>query len=772
MSIGIRLGVESSEVRIARTEVKGLKEDLRGVSRSEPIHVGEGLDESAEHLREISKEITKLRRIGDAGSKKGFLDIEQFKQASNLSGEIRKNFDSYRESLSRAEAQLEKLVTRRNELKRIEQTSWRKSEREDAAKEGKSIDAKIDSLSRQLDKRARSEEKLSRQARDEASRIDRLGTTPMSQRLPFKKALGYGAALMGGMSALGFAQDSIQKAIAAQTVSADISQRGGTDLLRPSTLGYTPQESLTLADTLNRGTGAKGESLNAQSELAKTFARAMGTEVQRIGGYMASIYQPTGSDERRYERHLREIAGAVNQGGWEGRIDQFMEQNQQLIKSVSMMRGGAPLTSDEMSRLTKMQSSIWSHAGLAGQGESGVQLMDRLEQGIVRGGSGPGQQMFIMNALKGNVTSAQDYWDYVGLREEGLLGASGDPEKQRGNLEQIMRHSYEQFGAAEDGSLNVAGLFNLRNTFGLTQRQTEMLDELYRKGAFDYGSDSYKEAITEVRQVASLEEDAAGRMATKGGQHQRTVAGVEDVKVEVGTILMPLIDKFKDSLTESINEIRGGRTGMALIKAIEDNPIGQLMVGSLIVGGAGAVTRKTSDTAKDIVVGTGVGYAATKFGPKTILRALTNVFGKGVLASPYLAPLVDLVNPDEAGQGSYIGSVEDQLRRGDEGNERWENDPSVLHPIPARPGVKNKESRKVHRYEHKVTETGAPVPQPMPERGGSVRRYEIPQKGEGGSGVRESAAPQEVRVRIETTLDERAKEAGLDYNVTVEGADH
>ncbi len=771
MSIGIRLGVESSEVRVARTEVKGLKDDLRGVSRSEPIHIGEGLDESAEYLRQISKEITKLRRIGDAGSKKGFLDIEQFKQASNLSGEIRKNFDSYRESLSRAEAQLEKLVTRRNELKRIEQTAWRKSEREDAAKELKTVDSKIERLSRQLDKRVFTEERLAKQARDEAARIDRMGTTPMSQRLPFKKALGYGAALLGGMSVLGFAQDSISKAIAAQTTAADISQRGGTDLLRPSTLGYTPQESLTLTDTLNRGTGAKGESLNAQTELAKTFARAMGTEVQSIGGYMASIYQPTGADERRYERHLREIAGAVKEGGWEGRIDQFMEQNQQLIKSVSMMRGGAPLTSEEVSRLTKMQSSIWSYAGLAGQGESGVQLMDRLEQGIVRGGSGPGQQMFIMNALAGNVTSARDYWDYVGLREEGLLGASGDPERQRGNLEQIMRHSYEQFGAAEDGSLNVAGLFNLRNTFGLTKRQTEMIDDLYRQGAFAYGSDNYKEAITEVRQVASLEEDAASRMATKGGEHEMTVAGLDDLKVEVGSILMPLIDKFKASLTDSVGEIRDGNFVKAFIKSVEDNPIGKLMVGSLVLGGGMNLVGGAGGFAGGAAGGAGVTALAKTQAGRTALRNIGKILGTGAKTSPIWAPVADLMFPDEVDERSYI-SEEDQLRKGAEGVEFWRNNPgAILHPIPKRPSHKE----GVQRYKPATDRNGDPVRHPLPQRreeGDSVRRYEIPQKEAGGGGARETAPPQEVRVRIETTLDERAREAGLDYNVTVEGADH
>lgn len=543
MSIGISLNVDAQQVKSAKREVDFLNKALKETEKQEVAPGGkEGTKDYSEIVKKLAEDIRRLKSISTAGDRQGgLLNKNQFAEVEKLAARIGKNFGSYSLDLARSREELGKLLRERENLEKVGRGG--KYESLDAFRLRKE---RLGTLKDEIGRRESEVASLGKhegrvgmlrgQAKETGEAIAGFGTMP-GQGLPIKKALGIGAALMGGMSLLGFLNDSMAKAVAFGAGNADLTRRGG-QVGNRSSYGFSPLESLQIADTLNRTTGFRGAGLDRSSELIKMFSRGQGLSEDSVAGYAGGIYQATGLTAPLFEKHMERLRAAFVKGGVGGRAEEFLNLNQRILSRIAQGTGGE-LASRELQWVTALQSGLWSMPGMTGKGEMGADLISRLDQGIRSGGKSPGEQLFLFRALGGgNIRSVDDYYDYTRSKEKGI----SDPKA----LRSVYDLAQGEFGTDEKGGLSTTARLSLMSMFGLTTRQADMLSDMGAKGMFD------EQSMRKFAEASgSLKGDAEGAMGLPGNVHRQIVADVEELKLLIGEGVLPAVDLLKGGLTSA-----------------------------------------------------------------------------------------------------------------------------------------------------------------------------------------------------------------------------
>lgn len=544
MSLGIRLNVDSSEVKIARQDIQGLSVDMKDLDRVKDINLGvDNMDQAGQVLSELSKSITQLKNIASSGQKSGgMLRVDQFQQAAKLSKAIKEDFESYRTILSQAENRLEGLVSKRAALKKAQEGEYRQSVRKERDKEISQVGREIERLTKALDKANFRAERMERTSSESANAIEGFGTIGAG-RASLKKAFGAGVALMGGFSALRFASDSLAKTVSFDETEAALMMRGAGRRSRTGAYRFTALQGLEMANSLNISTGAGGADLDRELVLAQLFARGRGISGVESAGYLGGLYQSTRMGPERFEKHLKQITKAIEENGVGGLTRTYLQQNTQFLAMLSETRGGAPLSEGEVSRANALQASLWS-MGVMGQGESGSNLLNILHHTLTRGGSGPLSRMFHFNAL-GGASNIEEYIKLIEQREQGLTGMAVVGGKKMTNLEAYIEHARRRFGTREDGSLSAAGRLFLKQDTGLPMATVNrVVDEL----APGFSAAQLKEFMAGEGDKDLLGKGFERYAGTRGAQTAGIVKEVEDLKLALGDELIPVVNETKGSI--------------------------------------------------------------------------------------------------------------------------------------------------------------------------------------------------------------------------------
>ena len=554
-TMGIRLGVDWSQVKTAKSHVDDLNKSLLGTGKRD-INLLPDMEASNEILKEVAKEITKIRSIASKGEKSGgILSKRDLKEAEKLAKDIGKDFKSYEKSLDSVADKLDGLISKRRQLQNMRDKSWRKSEQKELDGQISEINRKIATASKFFDKHGVKSGALQRQFDDAYGSIGGMRAPIPGQGLG-KKAMKYGLALAGGASVYAMATDAMGRAVGYNSGMSKLEMQHNAAMVRAlnngrATMGYGAMEHLEIAGRVSGGTGFTNYGLVSAIEDIKRFSRGAGVDADITSGHAAATYQATGLRSAEYTHLLKEIKGALKEGDIRGRSETFMSNNQSMIQQISAGRGGAAMSSGDMTRLTDMQLMFWTRAGVMGQGQSGLNLMSKLDSGIRSGGGGdPNKEMFMMNALAGgNIRGIDDYVKYLKVKDKGLLGS----DTSDSNLNKVMDYTAKRFGKNKDGGLSSYGLINLMESFGLTIDQAQMMSDLYGRG--ELTSKNLKKRGAELIDGSDYEEDQNRYLSTKGGQHSQLLAEIEDLKIALGEPLVDAIDGFKEVMVDAAKVI-------------------------------------------------------------------------------------------------------------------------------------------------------------------------------------------------------------------------
>lgn len=592
MALGFKLGVDYSEASKARKELADLNSSMNSLTQGKPIDFGGGLEGASEALKHINQQVKHLQGLAKSGERqKGLLRVDQFKEASRLSKDIKGTFDSYYKSLATAENQLDRLISKRRKLISVREETKGFTSRREITGDIKSVDQEIKKLTEQLDKRFVRESRLTSQTQQATGRIGGMKQVGEGGGLGgmlgggLKKAGGLGLALAGGFSIYNFIKDSISKEAEFATVEANLLMRGGKPK-REGSYGYTPLQAAKETDVINKATGLMGDELNKVVKNVKLFARGRGASGSQVGGYVSEVYQATGFGYKGFKKLLKELTLSVKSGGVGGRVEEFLNTNRQIVTQLSRGVGGAELSPKTISQITDFQTRLWKQGGEIGRGESGARIMTALDQGIRGGGGTQGQQMFMYNAISGGgVKNFSDYYDFLGMQEQGMWGTD---KEGRSNIEKIMGRTAERFGTTEEGEISKVGRLNLMKMFSLTTKQVDLLSGMFKEGKFkDLGET--KKAVEAI----DLKKDADKFMQTTGGRHLGVKADIDTLKLKIGKDLVPSIDKLKDriiSLEQTIEERYSAAPG-------PQKPLGKRFE-NIMGGGGYAATREVDQVSR------------------------------------------------------------------------------------------------------------------------------------------------------------------------------
>jgi hypothetical protein len=540
VTIGIGINIDTQPIKSARREVDFLNKSLKETENIDLAPGGkEGAQDYSEMVKRLAEDIRRLKAISASGDRQGgLLNKHQFAEAEKISKRVGENFQAYTKDLSRARDELSKLVRERESLEKIGRSGayesvdafTRRQERLGVLRgQTESRESELASLSKHEGRMGT----LHGRAGEAGEAISGFGAMA-GGGASLKKALGVGAALLGGMTAMGFLNDAMAKAVAFGGGDADLARRGG-GVGNRSSYGFTPIEALQISDSLNRSTGLRGADLDRSSEMVKMFARGQGLSDSTVSGYMGGIHQATGLTAPLFERHLERLRAAVEKGGIGGRSEEFLRLNQQILGRISQGVGGE-MSERELKWVTSLQSGLWSMPGMAGKGDMGADLLSRLDQGIRGGGGTPGQQLFLYRALQGDgVHNIDDYYKLVSRREKGIA----DPE----NLRDIYNLASSTYGTDKNGRMSTVGKLSVMSMFGLNTRQANMFADMGAGGMFDERS-----MRRFLESGGSGKEDADAAMGLPGNVHRQVVADIEELKTIIGEGVLPAVDQLKGGL--------------------------------------------------------------------------------------------------------------------------------------------------------------------------------------------------------------------------------
>jgi len=392
-----------------------------------------------------------------------------------------------------------------------------------------------------------------RQRREEAEHLDginrRLSRGPLGRAGNF---LGRTAAFAGGGLAglvVGAALRGYQNYTAYQQAlgpTIGLGGRGGREAARAGrgkggNLGFNIMERAQLIPAMARSTGVVSPRAMMQGmratgmeagEVAEIFGaiRQGGTQfagtADVFGGKKDRTVQLKGQGSREFSKM---IAAGMFSGLEKARLPEFMSGIAQLMKVQGTMAAGT-VTGGDFAKL----GAVFGRTGLEGmKGARGMELMSKLQQGILAPGGGESGMAFMRQAMGfGKPGGGASFYEAEKRREKGLSGE---------NFGRVMGELKSQYGGGQDAALK------MRELFGVSLKQAETLMKIYDSDKTM--EEKEKEAQKVMEESKSLEQKSYEEMK-KAGTNLTKQAALFDDSVKIGSETKGYIEGIEKAIMD------------------------------------------------------------------------------------------------------------------------------------------------------------------------------------------------------------------------------
>jgi hypothetical protein len=300
-------------------------------------------------------------------------------------------------------------------------------------------------------------------------------------------------------------------------------------------LGFNIMERAQLMPMMGRATGVisprammtamRSTGMDA-GEVGSMFSaiRQGGTQFEGQGDIMnaqgkTETKQFKGQGRREFERIM---AAGMASGIEKARLPEFFHgvttlmQKQQEI-SAGQVGGG------DFARI----AALLGRSGQAGfQGQRGMNIMGKLQQGILQPGGGDAGRAFMQQAMGfGRPGGGTGFYEAEKEREKGLTSD---------NFTKVMDELQRQYGTGQDAALK------MRELFGVSLTQAEELIKISQTGNQDLQS------VDKIMEASKTLEEQSLEAMKKAGTNLARLAGKFDKSVTTGTKAAKLIEKIED----------------------------------------------------------------------------------------------------------------------------------------------------------------------------------------------------------------------------------
>jgi hypothetical protein len=540
MTIGIGINVDARQVKDARKAIEDLNGAMVQTQEQPVVPGGAHLEEVSAQIKRITADINRLRTIASTGEKRGgILDKQQFTEVEKLTRRLRENLGVYTKDLHGAREEMRQLVAEKERLVAVGSSGKYESPGAGMVRLNriKEIEGDIAGREGEMAGRNKLDRRLHPTLRTGSEATDAISTYGVAAvggggKAALGKGLAIGAALLGGMSIMGFISDSMAKSYAFGGTDADLQRRGAGDLrTNAGRYGYTPMEHLGIADALNHTGNLRGAGLDSALETVKAFSRGRGFDADNTANYMGTMGAYTGRGGKELTAGMEKLRGAIVKSDAGGRGEEFMNRNLQLLSRIAEGRGGA-IDGKGADFITALQAAFWAGGSPVGKGQSGQNMVGAMDEMIRSGGGGShGAQLMMWQALGGdNIRTSEDYWKY----KERLGEGAGNPD----NVSAFYNYAKKLYG--DDPAMLKVALSSMMP--GLAPAQINEITRMGENGTLG-SPGGYLRASGSI----SGDADAAGKL--QGNQNRATVAGIENVKLGLGDMALPIANKAKGGLT-------------------------------------------------------------------------------------------------------------------------------------------------------------------------------------------------------------------------------
>jgi hypothetical protein len=449
-TLGIGLRVDSSEAKTAKQELLDTAKALDDLSRHSGVSIdiqGGAFAEMARQMNETMRKLENLNsRISATGGQK---TVAQEQEAVRLMQKQKSDASEYEKILAQIGNRLDALYERKKKLERTQFVAG--SDEQIRAKD------ELDKINKELDNKTSLYEKIQGRYDPRIDRALKRSTSAAQEIAGYetkpeesgggglgvnwwqwgKRGLLIGAGILGYRGLASIVSESKDEARELGIANVGLAMRGGGLLTRDiargvaSDSGYKSNEQMEINDLINRNTGLGGDQLFRFTRSLMRQGRETGVGGDTLAQYVSATFPATfwGKAGQRYDgvqdpynatftaiKLLRDSAVALSAGG---RLHEVLDTNAKLLTDLVGRRSGKEMTLLDQEQTTMMQMALWG-AGKMGQGVSGVNLIEAMDQGIRGGGQSPGMQALIFQAMGGEgVKSRQDIWNLQLRQAEG-----------------------------------------------------------------------------------------------------------------------------------------------------------------------------------------------------------------------------------------------------------------------------------------------------------------------------------------------------------------
>jgi len=545
MSIGIGISVDARQVKAAKASVEELNSALHQTEAMPDLLPGsKHLANVSGLVKNVAADIQRMQGLARAGERKGgMLDARQFSEAEKISKRLLETFGAYVGKVSLARDELKKLIAEKERLERKEFESGRLDPFERSRVE--ELEKEIVRRNRLVNRHSERVEEMRANLNAANESVGGYGMAPDQQG---------GGGLLGGMSmrslmtgafagAVGIYAFSKAKQMLSEGMNiAESFNRAEVDMLRRGvtgtrdnivSYGFTPQEHIDMFNAvLSRGGYANSEVVEA----AKAFSRGRGVSDASATNFMGTYAAYTGADSKRLADSMEKLRGALITGNVNGRAEEFMSRNVQLLTRIAEGSGGA-MSGRGADYITGLQAAMWAGNSPVGKGQSGASMISAMNDFISGGGSSPGEQVALWQALGGNgITSPDDLW---GLKERMARGIK-DPN----NVVALFDWVKNTYGTDDDGRVSSIGKMALQEMLGKHGMRPDQINKLVELDAS--GKLTAAGASRYTGAGGSIYGDASEAMAHLGNYDREMKAQVQLRELEAGEPILRTADAIRE----------------------------------------------------------------------------------------------------------------------------------------------------------------------------------------------------------------------------------
>lgn len=232
--------------------------------------------------------------------------------------------------------------------------------------------------------------------------------------------------------------------------------------------GIRPGKTQATVDILSRTTGLR----DVAGLMDKIASYSVGTSArpEETATYIGSVFPHVKDNSNSTGLNInRLLTQGLLLAKNTGRYNELFSSFQSVLESTTQLRGGSPMVDKSAESLASTMGLMWTSKDKTLQGASGANLLNQIGQGIATGGSTPGAQMFLGQALGiERVNSGSELWAFQRKMKSGA-----DVDNIRAVLDYSRKLAKTRGLTGEDA--DVFSKMNLRDSLGLNEYQVDSI---------------------------------------------------------------------------------------------------------------------------------------------------------------------------------------------------------------------------------------------------------------------------------------------------------